>query len=109
MPDSLAFGDDPGSDTLGNIARFRPLKLPNLCRLGLANIKPLADLEPAGEPLGGYGPCTLASPAKDTTTGHWQMVGIHLDKPFPLFPHRFPPALTTEFENRISRRPNGNN
>jgi phosphopentomutase len=108
MPDSLAFGDDPGSDTLGNIARFRPLKLPNLCRLGLANIKPLADLEPIDEPLGNYGHCTLASPGKDTTTGHWEMVGIHLEKPFPLFPHGFPPEIINEFENRIGRRSIGN-
>ena len=108
MPDSLAFGDDPGSDTLGNISRLRPMRLPNLSRLGLANIKPLANLEPAAEPLGDYGRCTLASPGKDTTTGHWEMVGIHLEKPFPLFPHGFPPEIITEFEDRIGRRSIGN-
>jgi len=108
MPDSLAFGDDPGSDTLGNIARLRPMHLPNLGRLGLANIKPVANLEPAAEPRGDYGRCSLASPGKDTTTGHWEMVGIHLDKPFPLFPHGFPPEIITEFEDRIGRRSIGN-
>ena len=102
MPDAAAYGD-AGSDTLGNIARRRHLHLPNLCRLGLANIKPLANLEPAVQPEGNYGRCTLASPGKDTTTGHWEMVGIHLDQPFPLYPNGFPPDVMDEFERRIGR------
>lgn len=107
MPDAAAYGDT-GSDTLGNIARLRPLRLPNLCRLGLANIKPLAGLEPAAAPVAAFGKCTLASPGKDTTTGHWEMVGIHLEKPFPLFPKGFPPEVMNEFESRIGRRSLGN-
>ncbi len=107
MPDAAAYGDT-GSDTLGNIARLRPLRLPNLCRLGLANIKPLAGLEPAAAPAAAFGKCTLASPGKDTTTGHWEMVGIHLEKPFPLFPKGFPPDVMSEFESRIGRRSLGN-
>ena len=107
MPDAAAYGDT-GSDTLGNIARLRPLRLPNLCRLGLANIKPLAGLEPAAAPVAAFGKCTLASPGKDTTTGHWEMVGIHLAKPFPLFPKGFPPDVMNEFESRIGRRSLGN-
>ena len=107
MPDAAAYGDT-GSDTLGNIARLRPLRLPNLCRLGLANIKPLAGLEPAAAPAAAFGKCTLASPGKDTTTGHWEMVGIHLEKPFPLFPKGFPPDVMNEFESRIGRRSLGN-
>jgi 16S rRNA (cytosine1402-N4)-methyltransferase len=59
-------------------------------------------------PLGGYGKCALASPGKDTTTGHWEMVGIHLDKPFPLFPNGFPPEIMTAFEDRIGRSAIGN-
>jgi phosphopentomutase len=102
MPDAAAYGD-AGSDTLGNIARLRPMKLPNLCRLGLANIKPLAHLEPAAAPEGSYGRCALASPGKDTTTGHWEMVGIHLDRPLPLYPHGFPREIMDEFERRIGR------
>jgi len=90
MPDADKYGDR-GSDTLGNIARRRPLHLPNLCRLGLGNIKPLAGLTPDPAPLGDYGRCALASPGKDTTTGHWEMVGIHLEKPFPIYYHGFPP------------------
>jgi phosphopentomutase len=107
MPDAAKYGD-AGSDTLGNIARQRPLHLPNFCQLGLANIKPLTGLAPAAEPSGAYGKCTLASPGKDTTTGHWEMVGIHLEKPFPLFPHGFPPEVMDEFERRIGRRAIGN-
>jgi phosphopentomutase len=107
MPDAAAYGD-AGSDTLGNIARLRGLDLPNLCRLGLGNLKPIPQLPAALAPEGDYGRCTLASPGKDTTTGHWEMVGIHLPKPFPLFPHGFPPEIMREFENRIGRSALGN-
>jgi phosphopentomutase len=107
MPDAADYGD-AGSDTLGNIARARVLKLPNLCRLGLANIKPLAGLAPDPLPAGAFGRCALASPGKDTTTGHWEMAGIHLEKPFPLYPNGFPREIMDEFERRIGRRTLGN-
>ena len=107
MPDAAAYGDT-GSDTLGNIAHRRPLRLPNLCRLGLGNIKPLEGLPPAAEPAGSFGRCALASPGKDTTTGHWEMAGIILEKPFPLYPHGFPRDIMDEFERRIARRTLGN-
>jgi len=107
MPDAAAYGD-VGSDTLGNIARLRGLDLPNLCRLGLGNLKPIPQLPGALAPEGDYGRCTLASPGKDTTTGHWEMVGIHLEKPFPLFPRGFPPEVMRPFEDRIGRSALGN-
>jgi len=107
MPDAAKYGD-VGSDTLGNIARQRQLHLPNFCSLGLANIKPLTGLAPVAEPVAAYGKCALASPGKDTTTGHWEMAGIHLEKPFPLFPHGFPRDVMDEFERRIGRRALGN-
>ncbi|HYK62735.1 MAG TPA: phosphopentomutase [Bryobacteraceae bacterium] len=107
MPDAEAYGDK-GSDTLGNIARRRRLELPNFCRLGLANIKPLEGLTPDPAPLGAYGRAALASPGKDTTTGHWEMAGIHLAKPFPLYPRGFPREIMDEFENRIGRSTLGN-
>ncbi len=107
MPDAAAYGDQ-GSDTLGNIARLRKLTLPNLCRLGLGSIRPLQDLPPEPSPAGCYGRCTLASPGKDTTTGHWEMVGIHLKKPFPLYPNGFPRSVMDEFERRIGRGTLGN-
>ena len=107
MPDAAQYGD-AGSDTLGNIARHRPLHLPNLERLGLANIKPISGLTAPDDPAGCYGKCALASPGKDTTTGHWEMVGIHLEKPLPLYPNGFPREIMDEFERRIGRRSLGN-
>src|SRR5437867_808095 len=107
MPDAAAYGD-AGSDTLGNLARLRPMRLPNLCRLGLGNIKPLAGLPPDPAPGAAFGRCTLASPGNATTTGHWQMAGIHLAEPFPLFPSGFPPEIMCEFEKRICRSAIGN-
>lgn len=101
MPDASAYGD-AGSSTLGNLARVRPLRLPHFCALGLGNIVPLAGLPPATEPLGGFGRCALASPGKDTTTGHWEMAGIHLERPLPLYPEGFPDDVIAEFEARSS-------
>ena len=103
MPDAADYGDS-GSDTLGNIARVRRLRLPNLSALGLGNIRgDISDLPPVGEPAGCYGKCTLASPGKDTTTGHWEMVGIHLQRPFPLYPNGFPSEIMDEFARRTGR------
>jgi len=107
MPDAAEFGDE-GSDTLGNIAKRKKLRLPNLCGLGLANIKRLSGLQPAKNPEGAYGRCALASPGKDTTTGHWEMAGILLERPFPLYPHGFPPEVIEVFEAKIGRKALGN-
>ena len=107
MPDAAHYGD-AGSDTLGHIAQSRKLHLNNLCRLGLGNIRPLDRLPPDPAPQGAYGRCSLASPGKDTTTGHWEMAGIHLVKPFPVYPHGFPPEVMEEFERRIGRATLGN-
>ena len=107
MPDAAAYGD-VGSDTLGNIARKRELNLPNLAKLGLGNIKPLTHIGPVDKPSAAFGRCALASPGKDTTTGHWEMAGIHLAKPFPLYMHGFPPEIMQEFERRIGRGTLGN-
>jgi phosphopentomutase len=108
MPDWEAYGDPAGSDTLGNIAKQRPLRLPNLCRLGLANIRPFEGLSPAANPMASFGRCALKSPGKDTTTGHWEMVGILLDQPFPLFPQGFPADFMARFEAEIGRGTLGN-
>ena len=107
MPDAAAYGDS-GSDTLGHIASRHSLRLPNLCSLGLANIRPFTGLTSAMNPAGAFGRCALASPGKDTTTGHWEMAGIHLEKPLPLFPNGFPPQVMRPFEDRIGRRTLGN-
>src|SRR5690349_18902210 len=107
MPDAAAYGD-AGSDTLGNIARQRAMHLPHMAALGLGNIKPLAGIPAAASPAGAFGRCALASPGKDTTTGHWEMAGIHLDKPFPVYPNGFPREIMEEFERRIGRDTLGN-
>jgi phosphopentomutase len=107
MPDAAQYGD-AGSDTLGHIAQSRKLHLNNLCRLGLGNIRPFERLPPDLSPIGAYGRCALASPGKDTTTGHWEMAGIHLAKPFPVYPNGFPPEVMDEFERRIGRATLGN-
>jgi phosphopentomutase len=109
MPDAATvYGDDPGSDTLGNIDRLRGLHLPNLGRLGLGNLKKLRSVPPVDRPSAAFGRSALASPGKDTTTGHWEMVGIHLQKPFPLFPNGFPREILEPFETRIGRTSIGN-
>ena len=108
MPDWRAFGDDMPGDTLGHCAALRPLRLPNFERLGLANIRPFAHLQAARAPLACFGRCALASPGKDTTTGHWELAGILLRKPFPLYPNGFPRELMAEFERRIGRGALGN-
>ncbi|NWF83808.1 MAG: phosphopentomutase [Bryobacteraceae bacterium] len=108
MPDWRDYLDDMPGDTLGHCAGLRPLVLPNLCSMGLANIRAFAHLEAATRPTGSYGRCALASPGKDTTTGHWEMAGIVLEKPFPLYPNGFPPQVIGEFERRIGRKTLGN-
>ena len=107
LPDAAQYGD-VGRDTLGHIARSRPLRLPNLARIGLANIKPLAHFDPPANPAGSYGKGVTVSPGKDTTTGHWEMAGIWLDQAFPVYPHGFPKPLIAEFERQIGRRTLGN-
>lgn len=107
MPDAAAYGDE-GSDTLGNIARQRRLHVPFLASLGLGNIRPLEGIAPVSDATGAYGKCTLASPGKDTTTGHWEMCGILLEKPFPIYPNGFPADVMKAFEKRIGRGTLGN-
>ena len=107
LPDAADYGD-AGRDTLGHIARSRPLNIPNLVRLGLADIKPLEYLTPAADALGAYGKGATRSPGKDTTTGHWEMAGIRLEQAFPVYPQGFPKSLIEEFEKQIGRSTLGN-
>lgn len=98
MPDAGTWGD-AGADTIGHILERRSVSLPNLRQLGLANIRPLSGLSPVDEPIGSYGKCTLKSNGKDTTTGHWEMAGIILEKAFPTYPKGFPPRIIDQFVN----------
>ncbi len=107
LPDAADY-DDVGRNTLGHIAKSRPLALPNLVRLGLANIAPLDHLTPPARPEGCYGKGATHSPGKDTTTGHWEMAGIWLPQAFPVYKHGFPRELIEEFERAIGRKTIGN-
>src|SRR5271170_2716736 len=107
LPDAADYGD-VGRSTLGHISESRALTLPNLVRLGLVNIAPLAHLAPAASPIGAYGKGATHSPGKDTTTGHWEMAGVWLDQAFPTYPHGFPHELIAEFERQIGRGTLGN-
>ncbi len=105
LPDAAAYGDQ-GSDTLGNIARAVPLRLPTLRSLGIGRLVPA--LNGGGAPRGAFGRMMEASPGKDSVTGHWEMMGVVLDQAFPTFPDGFPPSLIAEFERRIGRGTLGN-
>jgi len=107
LPDAADYGD-VGRTTLGHIARSRPLKLPNLVRLGLANIAPLEHLTPPQKPDGCFGKGATHSPGKDTTTGHWEMAGIWLDQAFPVYRNGFPRDLMERFEKAVGRKTLGN-
>jgi phosphopentomutase len=96
MPDAAEWGD-AGSDTFGHILESRPVRLPNLQRYGLGNIRPLKNLPPTDQPIAGFGRCALRSNGKDTTTGHWEMAGIILDQAFPTYPNGFPTTVIDRF------------
>jgi phosphopentomutase len=107
LPDAAEYGDT-GRNTLGHIAESRPLNLPTLLSLGLANIAPLDHLAPAKNPRAAFGKAATHSPGKDTTTGHWEMAGIWLPQAFPTYPHGFPPEVIHAFEAKIGREIIGN-
>src|ERR1043165_4137917 len=96
MPDAPEWGD-AGSDTFGHICESRQLKLPNLQQLGLGNIRPLHGVPAVTNARGDYGKCALKSNGKDTTTGHWEMAGIILERAFPTYPNGFPKAIIDRF------------
>ncbi len=101
MPDAAEWGD-AGADTLGNILKSRQVNLPNLQKLGLGNIRPLAGLDAVDHPGGSFGKCALRSNGKDTTTGHWEMAGIILEKAFPTYPKGFPEEVINAFVQRTN-------
>ncbi len=107
-PDTAAYGD-AGSDTLGNLSRaIGGLVLPNLQRAGLGNIAPLAGVVPTDAPSAAWGLMEPRSAGKDSTTGHWEIAGLHLARPFPTYPQGFPADVVAEFARRTGRPVIGN-
>lgn len=112
LPDSKAYGDE-GSNTLGHIAQLMEgFRLPNLEKLGLNDIDgvdfPCRVSPKSSVPVGAYGKMAEQSAGKDTTTGHWEISGIILRRPFPVYPEGFPQALIQSFEEKIGRKTLGN-
>jgi phosphopentomutase len=106
LPDAALYGDE-GSDTLGNLARAVPLALPNLRALGLGHVARLGP-PPDAPARGAFGRMAEASPGKDSVTGHWEIAGLVLERPFPTFPQGFSRELLDPIEARIGRRFIGN-
>jgi len=121
LDDAARYGDE-GSNTVGHVAAAVPLEIPTLRRLGMERLvaipparavmggsgTPDSPVWPAGTPLGAYGRMAEASPGKDSVTGHWEMTGIVLERPFPTFPVGFPRPLMEAFDRRIGRASIGN-
>lgn len=109
MPDAVEYGDE-GTDTLGHIARERNgIDMPNLVKLGIANLHPMEEVKPAVEPAGAYMVMGEASCGKDTMTGHWEMMGLKITTPFRTFTETgFPKELVEELERRTGRKVIGN-
>jgi phosphopentomutase len=107
LPDAARYGDE-GSDTIGNISRLYPLHVPALRRLGLARVTTVADTVPPVVPIGAFGRMAEQSPGKDSVTGHWEIAGLILDRPFPTFPEGFPRDLMDAFAARVGRTALGN-
>jgi phosphopentomutase len=107
-PDAGAYGDE-GSNTLGHVDEaVGGLALRHLGRLGIGNVVDLAGTPPTPRALGAFGTMAEASAGKDSVTGHWELAGVILDRPFPTFPHGFPPEVIAGFEHLIGRGILGN-
>ncbi|NOX88073.1 MAG: phosphopentomutase [Calditrichaeota bacterium] len=108
LPDAGAYGDE-GSNTLGNLAKYLGgLDLPNLEKLGLGKIAPVKGLSDKVEAQANYGKMAEISPGKDSTTGHWEIAGLILDRPFPTYPNGFPEEIIKEFTARTGYEVIGN-
>lgn len=108
LPDAARYGDS-GSNTLAHVAKaVGGLTVPNLEALGLGHIGEFAGVRRMGEPDGCFGKMAELSKGKDTTSGHWEMAGIVLDRPFPTYPNGFPPEVIEAFQQAIGRKVLGN-
>jgi phosphopentomutase len=108
LPDARDYGDE-GSNTIVNTAKaLGRLTLPNLEKLGLGRIDSIPGVKPVENPEGSFGKMRERSKGKDSISGHWEIMGVIVEKPFPVYPHGFPPDLIAEFERRIGRKTLGN-
>lgn len=102
LSDAHLYGD-AGANTLKSISKSKNFNIPNLIRMGIGNIDGVDFLEKADSPLASYGRCREKSAGKDTTTGHWEIAGLVLEKPFPTFPEGFPENVIEEFSRATGR------
>lgn len=108
LPDADKFGD-VGANTIGNIVKSQgDINMPNIVDMGIGNIDGVDFLEKVDKPAAAFGKCAEISQGKDTTTGHWEMAGIVVDKPFKTFPNGFPKDIIDEFEKQTGRKVVGN-
>ncbi len=105
LPDAAEYADE-GSNTLGNVARQVPLAIPTLRAMGLGHVVELGGTRPP--PLAAFGRMAEVSPGKDSVTGHWELTGVTLDRPFPVHPDGFPESAIAELERRIGQPTLGN-
>lgn len=96
--DADQYGDE-NADTLGHVSEITGFELPNFAKMGLGNIRPLPSIPPLKAPAASWGKMREASAGKDSTTGHWELTGIHLDTPFPTFPNGFPDEIVKKICN----------
>ena len=103
LPDAKDYGDC-GADTMRTISKSKKFNIPNLLKMGLGNIAGLDYLGKASSPIASYGKSLEVSKGKDTTTGHWEIAGLKIDKPFRTYPNGFPDSIIKEFEQKTGRR-----
>jgi len=108
LPDAHKYNDE-GSNTLGNMAKvLGGLNLPNLEKMGLGNIISILGIEPQISPIANYGKMAEVSAGKESTIGHWEIMGLHLLKPFPTYPNGFPEEIMEKFHKAIGIKTLGN-
>lgn len=108
LPDAYKYNDED-SNTLGNMAKvLGGLNLPNLGKMGLGNIIPILGVEPQSSPIANYGKMAEVSEGKCSTSGHWELMGLHLSKPFPTYPNGFPEEIMEKFHKAIGIKTLGN-
>ncbi|RJP70948.1 MAG: phosphopentomutase [Candidatus Abyssobacteria bacterium SURF_17] len=108
LPDADRYGDADSNSLAHTAARCEGFALPNMERMGLGNIIPMESVPPVNEPTAHFGKMAEQSPGKDTTTGHWEMMGVTLTEPFPVFPDGFDRELIERFEKAVGRKVIGN-